>query len=73
MYIVQRIAMLLWCDVQYHNVAAILRIHRKAFNTFAIQCPLLCDSWTHMKHVLLDSQFLLHCGEIYFTNSEKYV
>ena len=63
-----------WCAVsQCDTMAAILRIHRKAFNTFAIQCSLLCDSWMHMKRVLLDSQFLLHWGEIYFTNSEKYV
>ena len=33
----------------------------------------LCDSWMHIKHVLLDSQFLLHWSEIYFTNSKKYL
>ena len=55
------------------GAASILQIHPKAFNTFAIQCFLLCDSWMHMKRVLLDSQFLLQSTEICFTNSEKYI
>ena len=79
-----------FCDVhlvsQCDTAAAILRIHRKAFNTFAIQSSLLCDSWMHMKHVLLDSSSLPHWNifyqfreillmlrEVHLTSWQKYI
>ena len=73
-FIVKYTKLSLSCAMQYFHVtgvSAILRIHPNAFNTFAIQCFLLCDSWMHMKRVLLDSQSLLQSTEIYFSNLEK--